>query len=350
MDAVSSVLKGLLFKSARVEPVVNNKKKETDPLRTLWRRSEGPMVNGIDIDYSYYSPVENGADPAKTYPLVVIMAGALEGVVPGFELEANSLALWTAERFQKRFHNENAFLLIGRAPEEQKLYWDSSRVVLPFKAAIDAFVTEHSQVDTSRIYTVGWCLGGTGSLNLLSSFPGFFAAGFVISPSRAATKAEAELLNETPVWLMGCKSDNYISFHRIIQKSWTRIKTANQNPSALRFTQCSSAPDVYLAGVIPFIQNHDIWDDLAEDLHPETKKCEGMKTETGAGTAVINPFAIEWLSSFTRTGKAAQDCKKEWKKDVPVLFYEKTAVPRRALVVLIMLHLLDRLHYIQLYH
>ena len=119
---VLSVTKGLLFKSGRVEPTVYEKKKEADFLRDLWNRGEGPEVNGIDIDYSYYSPVENGADSEKKYPLVIIMAGALEGVVQGFELTANALALWTAERFQKRFHNENAFLLIGRAPEEQKPY------------------------------------------------------------------------------------------------------------------------------------------------------------------------------------------------------------------------------------
>ena len=91
--------------------------KGVDSLRTLWSRDNGPMVNGHDIDYSYYSPVANGKSANKKYPLVVIMAGALEGLVEGFELTANALASWTTDEYQSRFHNGAAFLLIGRAPE-----------------------------------------------------------------------------------------------------------------------------------------------------------------------------------------------------------------------------------------
>ena len=349
MNMVLSVTKGLLFKSGRVEPTVYEKKKEADFLRDLWNRGEGPEVNGIDIDYSYYSPVENGADPEKKYPLVVIMAGALEGVVQGFELTANALALWTAERFQKRFHNENAFLLIGRAPEEQKLYWDSDKVVLPFKAAIDSFIAAQPQVDTSRVYAVGWCLGGTGIWNLTSAFPKFFAAALAISPSRAVTEKEAARLCETPMWIMGCEQDNYVSFQKIVQKSWQRVRNAHRRPSELRYTTCATAPGVFLAGVIPFIQNHNMWHDLAEDLHPETKYCDGMHTVTAAGETIGSPYAIEWLNAHqneTGAGKA----EKEWSPDFGVRWYEFWKVPFRGTVTLVMLHILDALDFIQLYH
>ena len=234
MGMLFSLFKGILSESGRVQPTVKEKQAETDALRKLWRRGQGDPVNGIAIDYSFYSPVQNGADPAKKYPLVIIMAGALEGVVPGFELTANALAYWTAPHIQARFPNGGAYLLSGRAPEEKKLYWDSTKLTAPFKAAIDGFIAANENVDTQRIYSIGWCLGGTGSLNLAAGYPDFFAAAIVITPSRPFSHTEARRLANTPFWLMGCKADNYVSYRGIVQKSQTRLNRYAKDPAHRR--------------------------------------------------------------------------------------------------------------------
>lgn len=347
MGMLLTLIQGLLFASHRVPPQVNYKKEHTDALRKRWSAGTGEETDGIAIDYSFYSPVDNGADPAEKYPLVVIMAGALEGIVKGFELEANSLAMWSDPVLQARFHNGGAFLLIGRAPEERRLYWDSAKVIPPFRTAVDGFIAAHPNVDTERIYTVGWCLGGTGATNLLSTYPGFFAAGIIITPGRAVTAAEAAALCDTPVWMMGCRRDNYVSYKKIIQRSEDRLLAAHNAPEDLRFTASETAPDVFLAGVLPFINDHDLWDDLAEDMHPEKPQAADIATVDGAGHVIEDPYAISWLCGHTNAGRD-KDKKYPVVKDKTAALYEKYRVPQRGRSVLFLLRLLHRLGYIDL--
>ena len=92
-----------------------------DKYRALWKRDEGPQVNGWKIDYSYYSPMTDGAPEDKTYPLVVITAGALEGWAEGIEIQANEMPLWVDEKYQSRFHNGHAFMMVPRA---RRVWWN----------------------------------------------------------------------------------------------------------------------------------------------------------------------------------------------------------------------------------
>lgn len=279
----------------------------TPALRTLWARDNGPEKDNCDIDYSYYSPIENGADKTKKYPLVVIMAGALEGLQEGFELEANSLASWTAEEFQSEFNNGAAFLIIGRAPEEDSLYWDSSKLVSPFKAAIDDFCEKNKEnIDMSRIYVIGWCLGGNGAMNLATNYPNFFAAAMIMCPNRAITVNEAKLLENMPVWVQGCKKDSYSNFYLYVQTTWNRISRYSKCKDKLRFTTYDEAPDVYLLQTYKFIENHNLWDNLAYDMHcsDDRFKYSGMETTDGNKNIIADPYAISWLTSQTNDNRS----------------------------------------------
>lgn len=318
-----------------------------DNLRTLWSRGNGPEVDGLDIDYSYYSPVENGAKANKKYPLVIIMAGALEGVVEGFELTANALASWTADEYQSKFHNGGAFLLIGRAPEEDWHYWDSSDIIPAFKAAIDDFVSKNPNVDTSRIYTLGWCLGGNGSINLATLYPDFFAAAVIICPNRAITKGEAKILKDKPVWLMGCKRDTYVSYLNVIVPSWNRLKAAASDLSEKRLTTCAKAPGVTLADKFPFIQNHNMWSNVAEDMQSKDPAYVGLTTVDGEGNSIINPSIIDWLSSKTLSEKP--EISGSSPGMVHKFFNETIRSEFRKGFFYVVLHLLDQFGYIDLY-
>ena len=68
-----------------------------DKYRAKFQRDNGPLVGDWDIDYSYYSPMTDGAPEDKTYPLVIITAGALEGWAEGIEIQANEMPLWVDE-------------------------------------------------------------------------------------------------------------------------------------------------------------------------------------------------------------------------------------------------------------
>ena len=320
--------------------------KGVDSLRTLWSRGAGPEVNGQAIDYSYYSPVANGASRAKKYPLVIIMAGALEGIVEGYELTANGLATWTADEFQSKFHNGGAYLLIGRAPEENYHYWDSKAIIPSFKAAIDEFIKKNPCVDTNRVYSIGWCLGGAGSLQLTTMYPDFFAASMIMCPSRDITPGEAKILKDKPVWIMGCKKDTYVSYAGIVLKSWRNLRKASNVKSKIRLTTYDEAPGVTLAETFPFIQNHDMWTNVAYDMKSDRPEYKGEKTVNGNGECISSPSVIEWLNAAVLDKSA--DTSGKLPSGAYLFYYDKIKDTARDMLMKVILNFLNDFGYIDL--
>ncbi len=267
-------------------------------LRKQWSRDCGPKINGFEIDYSYFSPVENGASNDKKYPLVIVLAGALEGLKKGFELEANNIAKWSDSRLQKKFYNEGAFILIARAPEELNICWDSSRLTVPLMKAVEDFCQKHNSVDTDRLYIVGWCLGATGAVNLASTFPNKIAAAIIMCPNRPITSDEANSLKHMPLWIMGAKTDSYVFYPKNILLSWKRLSSKSNVADNIRLTSYTHAPKVTLLGWIPFIFNHNLWDNVIDDMHSSEFIYKGLKTINGTKESIEEPFAISWLSSY----------------------------------------------------
>lgn len=289
-------------------------KKANDKYRALWKRDNGPMVNKWDIDYSYYSPVDYGADKNKKYPLCIFLVGALEGAFEGLEIQANEMPLWCDEKYQSRFHNSACFLMIPRAPEEDGIYWDQSCLVESLKAAIDHFCQRHENVDTSRIYLFGWCVGSLGAMNLASAFPEMFAATVLMCPDRVITSSEAARLREMPVWLITALTDTLSLYHFNTLPCWHILRKHSRHRENLRLTNFRRAVDVYLAGDIPAMRNHNVWDCVSEDMHftgPPydrekiiTGEYKKMKTVDGNGKMIIDPYMISWLCQFTNEGKS----------------------------------------------
>lgn len=270
-----------------------------DEVRSAWSRGKGPEIDGADIDYSYYSPVDNGASTDKKYPMIIIMAGALEGLQEGFELVANAMPVWTTAEYQSRFENGGAYLFIARAPEEDWTYWDSSKLIPGLKAAIDDFCDKNANVDKDKIHIIGWCLGGNGAINLATSYPNEFASATIMCPDRAISKNEALALKNMPVWFMGSETDTYSSYKNCILKSYNRLCDVSSRKSDIRLTSYTSAPDVPLLDWIPFIFNHNLWDNLAYDLKSTDPEYTGTKTVDGNGNAVENASSISWIDSST---------------------------------------------------
>ena len=283
--------------------------------RDLWKRDNGPMIGKWDIDYSYYSPVDYGADKNKKYPLCIILVGALEGPVEGLEIQANEMPLWCDEKYQSRFNNGAAYLMIPRAPEEDGIYWDQSCLAESLKGAILDFCEKHGNIDRSRIYLLGWCLGSLGAVNLAALYPELFAATVLMAPDRALTKSEASRLREMPVWLMAAKTDTHSFYHLNALPSWRLLCKNSNNRNNLRLTTYIRAVDVYLVHNVVAMCNHNLWDNVSEDMHFEgvpydrekiiTGSYKGMKTVDGSGTVLYDPYIISWLSKFTNDGRSA---------------------------------------------
>lgn len=269
-----------------------------DEVRATWSRNAGPEVNGTSIDYSYYSPVENGAAADKKYPMIIIMAGALEGLQEGFELVANAMPKWTTAEYQSRFESGNAYLFIARAPEENWVYWDCSKLTPSLKAAIDGFCEQNPNVDTNKIHIIGWCLGGNGAINLATTYPNEFASTTIMCPDRAINENEAQALKNMPVWFMGSETDTYSSYKNCILKSYNRLCEVSNRKSDVRLTSYSTAPDVPLLEWIPFIFNHNLWNNLANDMISNDPEYPDMKTVDGNGNTIENSSAISWIDSL----------------------------------------------------
>ena len=288
-----------------------------DKYRALFKRDNGPLVGDWDIDYSYYDPTDYGADTDKTYPLIIILAGALEGWKEGIEIAANEMPLWADEKYQSRFHNGHAFLFVGRAPEEDSLYWDQSCLVESLLAAILDFCEKHPNVDKTRIHLIGWCVGSLGVMNLASSYPEVFASAVMMAPSRAINKSEAARLREMPIWIMSGLYDTHALYHLYTAPTWARLKTYAHDARQLRLTTFRRAIDVNFVPQVPIVGNHNFWDWASEDCHFEgenghgvdheyilTGTYKGVKTIDGADSVIEDPYLIAWLNEQTNEGRS----------------------------------------------
>ena len=262
-----------------------------DTLRAQFSRDAGPHTDGYSIDYSYFSPVKDNNDTSK-YPLVIIMAGAREGAYEGKELLANEFANWSSKEFQARFaFTGGAFILIARAPEEKLLCWDSSKLVKPLKAALDDFIEKHPNVDTDRIYAIGWCLGAKGAINITADYPGFVDAVIIMVPPFTISDSLAKKLSKIPVWLVGCKSDSYALYNLYIEPIWKTLKNTTSIPSQIRLTSFDTAVN----GTI--FLNHNVWLQFSHDMAYSGNEYSGMKTIDGNSQEVSTSIGcIRWLS------------------------------------------------------
>lgn len=258
-------------------------------LRSQWLRGAGPEVSGRSVDYSYYSPKKSDSDKTK-YPLCVFMAGAGEGGYEGEELIGNKFAYWSGEENQVKFQNAGgAYLLIARS--QDPVYWDMMPIS-SLKAAIDDFAKKNPNVDTDRIYVIGWCLGAVGATKLITAYPDSFAGAVLVSNRTAISASDAAKIKNMSVWLVHCTTDSYSVYNLYCAPSWKNLKEQTADPNRLRLTTCTDAPDT---GVL---LNHVLWNYLVYDC-TNGDEYENIKTVNGFGETEDNVKAISWISQWS---------------------------------------------------
>lgn len=162
-----------------------------------------------NYDYVYFSPVEDEADATK-YPLTVWLHGKGSGKFARAQLQWYEFCNWSSDEYQARFENAGGCFLL--APRAQSLdnSWDQERTST-LKAIIDDFIALNSDhIDTGRIYIAGYSTGGSMVWNMLTAYPGYFAAGMPIAAITQPTLAGLEKLKNTPVWVFASDQDPYI--------------------------------------------------------------------------------------------------------------------------------------------
>ena len=268
-----------------------------DALVAQWQKGEGH-----GLDYRAYSPVTDETDTTK-YPLVVMLHGKYSGTNEGEQLTATEFYNWSSSEFQSRFNNAGgAFILMPRTPGGDGTTWANTSLTDDLMALIRDYIAENSEnIDTDRIYLLGWSMGGAGVVSTASRNPDFFAALVIIAPFDSVTKAQVEAIKHTPIWLVTCTKDTTASHITFAKPFWNSIKDYSEVPSYCRITTFNKY-NYYDAS------HHNTHFAVANDLLNQPSDC-GMKTETAKGYSVTTSESesiITWLSSQV-LGQAKED-------------------------------------------
>lgn len=252
-----------------------------------------------ELDYVYYSPLKT--IDFKKYPLVIWLHGNSSGDYPGHQLDNCNIAMWSSKEYQNRFDETNgAFIFLPRCPTKSiVLAWDGKQNQL--KSAIDQFIAENiNHIDTNRIYIGGYSMGGKMATIMASRYSGFFAAAFLMSPVYAPSNFELDALSETPVWLMVCKNDDYVTLNPLtVRSNWLYLSSVSHHPEKNRMSTFDGIyrPDGSYCGRK---EVHNTWNAACYDLFMnDGSQYKDMEIVDGTGKKVELTYPnglISWLS------------------------------------------------------
>jgi predicted peptidase len=157
--------------------------------------------NTVVLPGRLFVPPEATSGRHTRRPLIVFLHGSGEaGTDNASQVNGNiDNLLAEAER-------RGAFLLAPQAPGEE---WRDKDVTDNVMAMVDRAVAEQN-VDRNRIYLTGLSSGGGGTYNLLSRFPGRFAAAVSISGDMPAPDFKAANLVGTPICAFHSRDDDTV--------------------------------------------------------------------------------------------------------------------------------------------
>ncbi|WP_428307669.1 dienelactone hydrolase family protein [Lacipirellula sp.] len=142
-----------------------------------------------------YAPPE--ASPAHPVPLVVYLHGS------GASGTNNTLQIeQTPDMLAAEAKRRGAMLYVPQT----NLGWTGTSVTDWVMTMIDRAVNE-LRADPHRLYVTGYSMGGGGTWNMLSRYPGRFAAGLVVSPALQGTDFKAANLTDTPIIAVHARDD-----------------------------------------------------------------------------------------------------------------------------------------------
>lgn len=267
-----------------------------DEYKAGFKAACGPDVDGIATDYMYFVPKNISAN--KKYPLVVYFHGMGQGSAPGAQIQDNNIALWASDEMQARFTNGGAYLFVPRTHEENREYWENNSIK-SVKAAIDEFIANNKNIDTTRIYVGGFSMGGKMTLKMATSYPDFFAAAFPMCPAYNPTDEQLEAIADMPVWLIVSRYDILAGYYVNSKNIWKRFCTTTDIPEDCRLS---------LFGVVHYpdgkktVSNHHVWFAASNDMFMyDGSDYVKMETTDANGETVKLEYPdglISWLCSY----------------------------------------------------
>ena len=253
---------------------------------------------GADLPYSYRLPADY--DPARSYPLVVVLHGwgsGSDGVNDRVNLAVDIMAsAWAQPEWTGS--DEDVIIL---APQNVRGEDEAERP--PGRALMEQFAGEYN-VDENRTYVTTFSWGSTIAWNLMADDPELFDAalivsGFAVSEEQAAAIATAQ----TPVWVTHATSDPVLppDFGRDSVESLREAYTAagvNDVEALVRFTEYAdddfTYPDYHAATGPTYSDSSFLQWVLAQDRAPNRIENVTAITEVGSYGQQVTGVVLEY--------------------------------------------------------
>ncbi|HEX6041328.1 alpha/beta hydrolase-fold protein, partial [Longimicrobium sp.] len=175
----------------------------------VWQARTFRGSNGVEMPYRLLAP-EN-ARPGERYPLVVVFHGSGEmGTDNARQLDRFPRA-WARPEIRRAYP---AYVLAPQMPERSANYTappDSARRAStpgrPLFTALELVdrLRQELPIDPSRVYAIGFSMGGSTTFQAVAHRPDLFAAAIPIAG--VPDPAQAERTARTPLWIIHGNSD-----------------------------------------------------------------------------------------------------------------------------------------------
>ena len=175
-------------------------------------------TDGKTLTYGSYVPADDG----ERHPLVIWLHGAGEGGTdPSIPLLGNKVTALYGEEFQSLMGG--AYVLTPQTPQFWLCYneegdWQDnpgtdSIYLSTLKELIDYYVASNPAIDTDRIYVGGCSNGGYMTMNLVFTYPDYFAAAFPICEAyldEGITDEQLASICDLPLWFVYAENDTVV--------------------------------------------------------------------------------------------------------------------------------------------
>jgi predicted peptidase len=214
---------------------------------------------GASLPYFLYMP--DHYNPAKKYPMVLILHGGGERSDPKKTLAQNQTAIlrnsyvrvWTSQYVgannpdiqqhwpsfvvvpQIQLSQQWVNVSVHQGPYVQPKITTQMQLT---KELLDNLQTRYSGIDANRIYVTGLSLGGYGTWDAIERWPGYFAAAAPVSG--AGDPSKASLLAHLPIWAFHGSKDKTVPVSGS-RAMIAAIKAAGGNP---RYTEIEGSDHV----------------------------------------------------------------------------------------------------------
>lgn len=170
----------------------------------------------ITLHYASYTPkVDN-----KKNPLIIWLHGAGEGGTdPTISIVGNKVVNLATDKIQNIFNG--AYIL---APQADTMWLNdgtgsyskdgTSKYTKALMNLIDTYVKAHPDIDTNRIYIGGCSNGGYMTMNMIMSYPKYFAAAYPVCEAYTDAWITDDMLKgikDLPIWFTQAATDKIVA-------------------------------------------------------------------------------------------------------------------------------------------